>query len=359
MSREEGGFWKGGPAPPCSRELVRIAVVASLVTPLREAQLGGAQAFLTDLARALAARGHDVTLYCAEGSAVRGPRLVAVPAPAGVEAALVMPGGAPRAPVPALREAFERLFDAVRRDGCDAVSQHAFDAEAFELAAGLPVLHTLHLPPLVPGVVAAAAAAGGRCATVSEAMRRAWAAAGVPGARVLPNGVPAFAVPAAAVARRALIAGRVSPEKGTAAAVRIARLAGLEPVLAGTVYDRGYWEREVRVPIAPVERPALWRLMAGSAVTLMPVEWDEPFGMVAAESQMAGCPVAGYRRGALPEVVEEGVGGILVAPGDEEALVAAVPAALALDRRLVRESALRRLDIRRSAAAYEAALSAP
>jgi glycosyltransferase involved in cell wall biosynthesis len=336
---------------------LRLAVVASPVTPLRDAQLGGAQAFLTDLARALLARGHEVTVYCAEGSALAGLRLVTVPVPAGVERALVMPGGPPPPPVPALREAFAGLFAAVARDGCDAVTQHAFDAEAFELAAGLPVLHTLHLPPLVPAVVAAAGRSGAPCVTVSEAMRLAWNAAGHPRVGVVRNGVPAFPQPVVPVAQRALIAGRVSPEKGTAAAVRAARLAGLEPLLVGTVYDRAYWEREVRVPVAPVDREELWRLMAGSAVTLMPVEWDEPFGMVAAEAQMAGCPVLAYRRGALPEVVEEGTGGLLVAPGDLDALVAAVPAALALDRRAVRESALRRLTIDGTAAAYEAALA--
>lgn len=337
---------------------MRIAVVASVVTPLREAQLGGAQAFLTDLARALAARGHDVTVYCAGGSELAGLRLVTVPAPEGVERALVMPGGALPSPPPALRDAFGRLFAAVRAGACDAVSQHAFDAEAFELAAGLPVLHTLHLPPLVPAVAAAARAAGTRCVTVSEAMRRAWRAAGLEGVGVLPNGVPAFPAPDVPVRELALVAGRVSPEKGTAAAVRVARRAGLEPLVVGGVYDRAYWEREVARPVLPVDRPELWRLMAGSAVALLPVEWDEPFGMVAAEAQMAGCPVVGYRRGGLPEVVEEGVGGLLVEPGDEEALVAAVPAARALDRQRVRESALRRLTIDRAAGAYEEALAA-
>jgi glycosyltransferase involved in cell wall biosynthesis len=173
---------------------------------------------------------------------------------------------------------------------------------------------------------------------------------------VIPNGVPAFDQVHVTPGRRALIAGRVSPEKGTATALRAARRTGLEPLLVGSVYDRPYWEGSVRVAVRSVERRALWRLMAASAVTLMPVEWDEPFGLVAAESQMAGCPVVGYRRGGLPEVVEEQVGGVLVEPGDFEALVAAVPAALALDRRRVRESALRRLDIKRTAMAYESAL---
>jgi glycosyltransferase involved in cell wall biosynthesis len=89
----------------------------------------------------------------------------------------------------------------------------------------------------------------------------------------------------------------------------------------------------------------------------MPVAWEEPFGLVAAESQMAGCPVVAYRRGGLPEVVADGAGGVLVPPGDFSAFVAAVPAALALDRTRVREQARARLGIARSAAAYEAALA--
>jgi glycosyltransferase involved in cell wall biosynthesis len=336
---------------------VRIAVVASLVSPLRQAQLGGAQAFLTDLARSLAARGHQVTVYCAEGSSLPGLRLATVPAPADVEAALVRPAGGASAAAPGLRDAFARLLARVRADGCDAVSQHAFDAEAIELAAGLPVLHTLHLPPLVPAVLAAARRSGAAFVTVSAAMGRAWTAAGLADVGVIANGVPAFDPPAVAVQPRALVAGRVSPEKGTAVAVAVARRAGLTPLLVGGIYDRAYWEQEVRLPVAPVRREALWGLMAGSAVTLMPIAWEEPFGLVAAEAQMAGCPVAGYRRGALPEVVEEGVGGLLVAADEVEALVAAVSAARALDRRRVRESARRRLGIDRAVAAYESALS--
>src|SRR5262249_35608604 len=100
---------------------MRVAVVASLVTPLREAQLGGAQAFLTDRARAPGGCRGEVTVYCAAGWSLLGVRLVTVPAPSGVEAALVMPGGPPPPPLPALREAFDRLFAAVRANGCDAV----------------------------------------------------------------------------------------------------------------------------------------------------------------------------------------------------------------------------------------------
>jgi glycosyltransferase involved in cell wall biosynthesis len=91
-------------------------------------------------------------------------------------------------------------------------------------------------------------------------------------------------------------------------------------------------------------------------VTLMPVDWEEPFGLVAAESQMAGTPVVAYRRGGLAEVIEDGIGGFLVAPGDQTAFVDAVGAARGLDRAAVRGSARARLLIGPCAGEYEEAL---
>lgn len=332
---------------------MRIAVVASLVTPLRPAQLGGAQSFLCDLAQSLANLDHEVSVYCAEGSEIPGLRLVTVPVAPAVRRALVTPAGSPRAPVPELRDGFERLFSVLRAAGPDVVSQHAFDAEAVELAEDLPVLHTLHMPPLVPSLVAAVVRSKARFVTVSEASRLSWVSSGLAGIEVIRNGVPDFEVAPGPVDKVAVIAGRVAPEKGTATALRLAERTGLRPVLAGTVYDPEYHRREIKLPVEALSRRELWKLMARSAVTLMPVEWDEPFGLTAAESQLAGCPVVAYRRGGLPEVVEEGVGGFFADPGDFDSLVAAVPRAVRLDRPAIRSSARSRLLIGPVAREYE------
>lgn len=335
---------------------MRLAVVASPVTPLLPVQAGGAQAFLTDLARGLADRGHSVSVYCAAGSAVPGVELVQVPVDAAVARAMVMPGGAPAGAVPELRQAFEALFAELRRRGADAVSQHAFDAEAIELAEGLPVLHTLHLPPVVPSVVAAACATSSRLATVSLSCRREWAKVGVD-AIVLPDGVPDWQPEPGPIRPIALIAGRISPEKGIEDGVAAARLAGLEPLVVGGDYDPAYRARLAGVEIKPpLARHELWRLMARSAVTLMPVKWEEPFGMVAAEAQVAGCPVAAYARGALPEVVADGAGGFLAKPDKVEDLAQAIGRCLELDRAAVRAQARERLLLDRSLDAYEKAL---
>jgi glycosyltransferase involved in cell wall biosynthesis len=263
----------------------------------------------------------------------------------------------------ALDRGFARLFDRLRRDRPDVVSQHAYDAPAIELADGLPVLHTLHLAPLDGAVVAAARSTRAPLATVSETARFAWRRAGVPDLAVLRNGVPDRGTTDGALVPVALIAGRISPEKGTDVAIRVARRAGLAPLVVGDVYDTEYFARKVqpllrpREWIGPVPRAELSALMGRCAVLLMPVRWDEAFGLVAAEAQMAGCPVVAYRRGALPEVVEHGSGGWLVAPDDEDALVLAIAAARGLERATIRRRAQRKLGTERMVDAYERALT--
>lgn len=330
------------------------------MTPLQGAQLGGAQAFLCDLATGLSQRGHDVVLYCAEGSEVPGVDLVEIPVGPGADQALMMPGSSSEpAASPVIRRAFEHLFKELRRRGPDVVTQHAFDAEAIEMSDGLPVLHTLHLPPISNRVLREVIKSRAAFATVSESCRRAWATAGAGQVGVLRNGVPVFSVEEVPVRKDALLAGRLSREKGFEDGIAAARAIGLRPVVVGVPYDPTYQlDLNDTAVLPPQPRSQLWQLMAGASVTMLPVHWDEPFGMVGAEAQMAGCPVAGYARGGLVEIVEQGVSGFLTEAGDVKGLAEAALAALTLDRASVRASAMSRLGLDASLDAYEAALSA-
>jgi len=336
---------------------VRIAVVASPVTPLRPAQTGGAQSVICDLAVGMVRRGHNVLLHCAEGSEVAGVELVMVPTPTDANKALVMPGGAPAIPTPGVTEAITAMFRGVEASRPDVLSQHAFDAPAFEMAALLPSLHTLHLPPIEPAVVAALRLIpAARLATVSQSCRRDWEAAGVRIGRVIRNGVSDWSVNGDQVEDVALIAGRISPEKGVDHALRAARLAGVRCRIAGSLYDPGYVVDLVGAEVlGSIPRDDLRLVMGRSAVTVCAIRWEEPFGLVAAEAQMAGCPVAAYRRGAMPEVVEEGVSGFLATPDDVHDLARAIARCRMLDRRTVRASAQRRLGLEEMLNAYEAA----
>ena len=341
---------------------MRIALVASPVSPLRHAQANGPQSVIVDLARGLSARGHAVKVYAAARSTATSATSIPTRTDPAAGAAVRVGEAAPADATAALNRSFETLFAQVRHDGPDAISQHAFDAIAFELADGLPVLHTLHLPPLSASIVASVRRTRDRLATVSLAAQQQWQGATGRDISVLPNGVPDLERAPGAVMPIALIAGRISPEKGTDTAIRVARRAGLAVMVAGDVYDSDYYVDSVepllrpREWIGPVSRAELFQLMARCAVLLMPVRWDEAFGLVAAEAQMAGCPVVAYRRGALAEVVRHGSGGWLVDPGDEEALVSAVYRARTLDRDSIRRRARAELGVDRMVDAYERAL---
>lgn len=315
---------------------------------------------MCDLATGLSQRGHEVLLYCAEGSEVPGVDLVEIPVGSGAYQALMMPGSRDEpAASPVMRRAFEILFKELRRQGADAVSQHAFDAEAIEMSHGLPALHTLHMPPISKRVLGEVLRSQAAFATVSESCRRSWTTAGAGQVSVLRNGVPAFTVDDVPIRKDALLAGRLSPEKGFEDGIAAARAIGLRPVVVGVPYDPSYQiDLNGAVVLPPQPRSQLWQLMAGATVTLLPVHWDEPFGMVGAEAQMAGCPVAGYARGGLVEIVEQGVSGFLSEPGDIKALAEAALDAAKLDRAAVRASAVNRLGLEASLDAYEAALTA-
>ena len=344
---------------------MRIALVPSLVSPIRAAEANGPHAVIIDLARGLTTRGHEVTVYAARGSAARDVEVVEIPVePAAQHAGLRLDGTSDDHATAALNRGFVRLFARLRSDAPDVISQHAFDAAAIELAEGMPVLHTLHMPPIVEEVVAAARATRATLATVSNMSRAAWQRAGISELTVLRNGVPDRALARGATVPVGLIAGRISPEKGTHIAIRVARAAGLAVLVVGDIYDERYFADMVEPLlrpgewIGPVPREELFQLMARSAVLLMPVRWNEPFGLVAAEAQMAGCPVVGYRRGALPEVVPHRVGGWLVEPDNEDALVAAAHLARGLDRSRIRSRAQRELGVEPMIDAYERALTA-
>ncbi len=93
---------------------------------------------------------------------------------------------------------------------------------------------------------------------------------------------------------------------------------------------------------------------------LVPLRWEEPFGLVMIEAMLAGCPVIAFPRGAAPEIVQDGVTGFLV--DDVRGMAAALGRAAALDRPAIRAQARQRfsadLMAGRYQAVYRAALSA-
>src|SRR5580658_6613058 len=241
---------------------MKIAIMAPLVTAIREPQRGGSQAFVADLARGLTSRGHEVHVYAASGSEIPGVEVIDT----GIDARSLAgtlyrafgpstgePGQAePAASATAAAEsAFTTAYLAMQAIRYDVIHNHAFDAPAVRLAAMLqaPVVHTLHLPP--DQAVSAAlrhACRRGRppaVAVVSDFQASAWRRV-VPVDAVLPPYPATRVIPwSGTPGQGALFAGRLSPEKGAAEAIDIARAAGIPIDVYGDVYDAGYSREQI------------------------------------------------------------------------------------------------------------------
>ena len=178
----------------------------------------------------------------------------------------------------------------------------------------------------------------------------------------LPPYVPTRSVPwSDAAGDGAVFAGRLSPEKGAAEAIDIARAAGARIDVYGDVYDAEYARAQIAprrdapgVAVHPgVPRTSMWAAMARAAVVLCPARWDEPFGMAAADAQACGTPVVAFRRGGLAETIVDGVTGYLVAPDDIQAAADGVRNTAQISRAACRDHAERHLDLERSLDAHE------
>ncbi|HLY06550.1 MAG TPA: glycosyltransferase family 4 protein [Rhizomicrobium sp.] len=121
--------------------------------------------------------------------------------------------------------------------------------------------------------------------------------------------------------------GRVSPEKGPIRAIEIARAAGIPLKIAAKVdpHDEAYFHRHVEPLlddplidfIGEIGDADKSDFLGNALALLFPIDWPEPFGLVLIEAMACGTPVIAFNRGAVPEIIEDGVTGFVVNSAEE------------------------------------------
>ncbi len=318
---------------------------------------GGVESVVSVLTEALVRRGHAVTLFCAPGSlsSARVVTLLDEHHPDEIERSLYEVDHVARAFEAIELAADERCFDVVH-DHC------GFTALAMADRLDTPFVHTLH-GQFTADTAAFYARHGHKAALVGISHAQlASAPAGLDPVGAIPNPIDVGAWPLREHKDDYLLwIGRMTAEKGPHRAIAAARAANVPLVLAGVIQpgQQAFFDGEVAPHIdgervrfvGEVDGSVKRSLFAGARALLMPIRWEEPFGMVMVEALACGTPVIAFPEGAARELVLDGHTGFLVE--DEQAMGAAVgrlPRILARD---CRAWVAEHCDVDVVAAAYE------
>jgi glycosyltransferase involved in cell wall biosynthesis len=333
---------------------MRIGIIASARNAIRQPFAGGLEMHTYALASSLRERGHEVTVFASSESDPELGVEAVCDAASGLDFSLSAQSDASALSVPFMNEhhAYMHLMIRLADAGYDVVQNNSLHYLPVAMAPMVrsPVVTTLHAPP-TPWLESALACRpeprNTSFVSVSRSNRESWRHV-VPECRVIPNGVDLGRWTYSSRPDRDLAAwfGRITPEKGPHLAIEAAHRAGMRIVLAGPVGDHTYFTAEVAprlsgadVYAGHVDHRDLNSIIGRGAVCLCTPCWEEPYGLVIAESLACGTPVATFDRGAVGEIVDE-ASGVLVPPGDVDALAEAALGA----RRLNRADCRRRAD---------------
>lgn len=323
---------------------MKIGLIAPPWIPVPPTTYGGTEVVVDNLARGLAAQGHDVRLFTVGESTCPVPR-------SWYFDRAVQPTGTTVPEAAQALAAYEELAD------CDVIHDHTVVGPlTWARTRSGPTVVTTNHGEFTGPMRAIYGAMTGRIAVVaiSHAQRR--SAPEIRVAAVIHHGIDLDRYTyGPGGGGYLLFVGRMNPDKGVHDAILVARRAGRRIVVVAKMWEepeRVYFDRQVRPLLGP-DVELLLEATPDECVTLIrhadallnPIQWPEPFGLVMAEALACGTPVLAFPNGAAPEIVDHGRTGFL--HRDEEALASAPIDAI--DRRACRAAAEQRFSLERMA----------
>jgi glycosyltransferase involved in cell wall biosynthesis len=315
--------------------LMRIAITADPEIPVPPKHYGGIERVVDLLVRGLVRKGHDVTLF-------------AHPASSSVGRLIPFPGGSSSSPFDTLRNIIT-LTHSVFTGGFDVI--HSFS----RLNYLLPIL-PLRIPKVMTyqrAITRRSILLGSRLSNgtlhftaISRHMMKPVEDVGT--WHLVPNCASLERYKFRANVENdapLMFLGRIDEIKGTHLAVEVALRTGLRLCIAGNVPNsqQHYFETRIKpfidghqiVYVGPVDDEQKNLLLGQARALLMPVLWDEPFGIVMIEAMACGTPVVGLDQGAVREVVEDGVSGFV--RHDLDGMIGAVERISEIGRQMCRK----------------------
>lgn len=295
---------------------MRIAQIAPCWLNVPPDRYGGIEYVVSLLTDGLVERGHNVTLFATNKAKTRARLSAYLDSPLGTLTA-----------EDALLELPHLIASYAHAADFDIVHDHTFLGMGIAIGAqtpGLAVVNTLHVPiNMAPFLKQTYQLLSKRVNLVAVSDAQRAASPHLRYAATIHHGIPLSRFPYSEIKDDYLLfVGRMSEDKGPHLAIRAAQALGVRLLLGfkmTTPKEKDFYKNVV-APMRSANIELLGELdfaqktalFSRARCTLMPIQWPEPFGLVAIESMACGTPVIAWRNGALPEIVEHGVSGFIV-----------------------------------------------
>lgn len=330
---------------------MRIAHIAPVATTIPPPKSGSVEAMTSLLTEGLVAAGHDVTLF-ATGDSTTSARLSAIYARGYWHDENMWPW-----------ELYEMLNLAAAVERAREFDIIHYEAAyypmslAFTRLSAAPIVQTLHHSPSAAEVALWSRYPEAPFVAISNEQANLLAGTNVIATVLHGIDTDNFTF-REAPDDYLLFLGRFTEGKGVLQAIEVAKRTGLRLVLAAAEDD--YYREKIAPHVDGVrilyhgeaDFPTKVKLYGGARALLYPIQAREPFGLVLAEAMACGTPVAALDRGAVREMIDDGLTGIVF--DDLEQMAAGLPRVFDLDRRRVRERAVERFGAARMVNEYVA-----